>query len=59
MQKKFTHAQWLTAPEFLNAPINMLFHRQLAKFDKEAWDLSRQNKHLLFRRKFDLTAEVL
>ena len=59
MQKIFTQAKWLTAPEFLNAPLNMLFHRQLEKFDPSAWDLSRQNKHLLYRKKFTLSAADL
>lgn len=59
MQKIFTQAKWLTAPEFLDAPVNNLFHRQLEKIEPSAWDLSRQNKHLLFRKKFDLPAEAL
>ena len=59
MQKIFTQAKWLTAPEFLDAPVNNLFHRQLEKVDPSDWDLSRQNRHLLYRKKFTLSAADL
>ena len=59
MEKIFRQAQWITSADFRDAPVNMLFHRQLEKIDRTKWDLSRQNEHLLFRRKFTVDANTL
>ena len=33
MEKIFRQAQWITSADFRDAPVNMLFHRQLEKTD--------------------------
>lgn len=47
---------WITTEEFCNLTPQNMFHRQLDRSSLPAVEPERQNRHILFRRKFTLTA---
>ena len=47
---------WITTEEFCNLTPQNMFHRQLDRSSLPEVEPERQNRHILFRRKFTLTA---